>query len=56
LRDQLLEAPVQAAKFRILENALLARWHGFAPRHRAVRYALESFKREPESISRQSDC
>ena len=26
LRDQLLEAPGQAAKFRILENALLARW------------------------------
>jgi AraC-like DNA-binding protein len=51
LRDQLLEAPVQAAKFRILENALLARWRGFAPRHRAVRHALESFKREPESIT-----
>ena len=48
LRDQLLEAPGRAAKFRILENALLARWRGFAPRHRAVRHALESFKREPE--------
>jgi AraC-like DNA-binding protein len=36
LRDQLLEAPSPSGKFRILEDTLLARWRGFAPRHRAV--------------------
>ncbi len=51
LRDQLLEAPSPAAKFRILENALLARWRGFAPRHRAVLHALESFTREPDGVT-----
>ena len=51
LRDQLLEAPSSAAKFRILEDALLARWRGFAPRHRAVLHALECFTRQPDNIT-----
>ncbi len=51
LRDQLLEAPSSAAKFRILEDALLARWRGFAPRHRAVLHALECFTRQPDDIT-----
>ena len=51
LREQLLEAPSASAKFRILENALLARWRGFAPRHRAVCRALASFTREPDNIT-----
>lgn len=51
LRDQLIEAPGAPAKFRILENALLARWRGFAPRHRAVRHALDSFTRLPDNIT-----
>ena len=51
LRDQLLEAPNPPAKFRVLEDALLARWRGFAPRHRAVRHALESFSRGPDHVT-----
>jgi len=51
LRDQLLETRAPSAKFRILENALLARCRGFAPRHRAVIHALERFTREPDNIS-----
>jgi len=51
LRDQLLEARGSAAKFRILEDALLARWRGFAPRHRAVLHALECFTRQPDNIT-----
>jgi AraC-like DNA-binding protein len=51
LRDQLLEATSPPGKFRVLEDALLARWRGFAPRHRAVLHALESFTREPDNIT-----
>jgi AraC-like DNA-binding protein len=51
LRDQLLEAPTPSAKFRILEDALLARWRGVASRHRAVRHALECFIHEPETVT-----
>jgi AraC-like DNA-binding protein len=51
LREHLLEAPNPAAKFRILEEALLARWRRFASRHRAVVYALECFAREPHGIT-----
>jgi AraC-like DNA-binding protein len=51
LRDQLLEAPNPAAKFRILEEALLARWRNVASRHRAVLHALECFAREPQSVT-----
>jgi AraC-like DNA-binding protein len=51
LRDQLLEAPTPSAKFRILEDALFARWRRAAPRHRAVLYALERFTREPQSVT-----
>ena len=51
LRDQLLEAPNPSAKLRILEDALLARWRGFASRHRAVLHGLECFTREPDSIT-----
>ena len=50
LRDQLLEAPNAAAKFRILEEALLARWRN-ASHHRAVTYALQYFTREPQEIT-----
>ena len=52
LRDQLLAAPTPADKFRILENAVLARWRGLGPRHRAVRYALDYFMRQPQSATR----
>ena len=50
VREQLLEAPNPPAKFRILEDALLERWRGAAPRHRAVLRALECFTREPQSV------
>ena len=51
LRDRLLEAHSPSAKLRILEDALLARWRGFAPRHRAVIHALECFTCEPQSVT-----
>ena len=51
LRDQLLEAPNPTAKFRILEDALLARWRCSAFRHRAVLHALDSFARDPQGIT-----
>jgi AraC-like DNA-binding protein len=51
LRDELFEAATPSAKFRILEEALLARWRNAAPRHRAVIYALERFTREPQSVT-----
>lgn len=51
LRDQLLEAAGPSAKFQILEKALLARWRGFAPRHRAVLRALESFTRASDHLT-----
>jgi len=51
LRDQLLEAATPFAKFRILEEALLAHWRKVAPRHRAVLYALEHFTRQPQGIT-----
>jgi AraC-like DNA-binding protein len=51
VRDELLEAKGPDAKFRILEDALLARWHGGETQHRAVRYALDRFTRETESVT-----
>jgi AraC-like DNA-binding protein len=51
LRDQLLEAPNPVAKFRVLEEALLARWRAATSHHRAVVHALESFTRAPESVT-----
>jgi AraC-like DNA-binding protein len=51
LRDELLEAATPSAKFRILEDALVARWRRATPPHRAVRYALEHFTREPRSVA-----
>ena len=51
LRDQLLEAPTPAAKFRLLEDALLARWRSSAAWHPAVNYALRCFTAEPQSIT-----
>jgi len=51
LRDQLLAAPSPTDKFRIFENALLARRRGLGPSHRAVRYALDYFMRHPQSAT-----
>jgi AraC-like DNA-binding protein len=51
LREELLEAATPSAKFRILEDALLARWRRAAHFHRAVLYALEHFTREPQSVT-----
>ncbi len=51
LRDRLMEAPTPAAKFRIFEDALLARWRGGRARHRAVHYALDWFTRQPQSVT-----
>jgi AraC-like DNA-binding protein len=51
LRDQLLEAPTPTDKFRILEDALLACRRGLELNHRAVRYALDYFMREPGSVA-----
>jgi len=51
LRDQLLEAPTPTDKFRILEDALLARQRGRKSTHPAVRYALDFFIRQPQSLS-----
>lgn len=48
LREQLLAAPKPAAKFRVFEDALLARWRGDSVRHRAVLYALQRFADFPE--------
>ena len=43
LREQLLEAKGSKMKFRILEEALLARWRGGETQHRAVHYGLDRF-------------
>ena len=51
LRDQLLEAPTPTDKFRILEDALLARRRGRESTHPAVRYALDHFIRQPQIVS-----
>jgi len=51
LRDQLLEAPTPADKFRILEDALLARQRGRELTHPAVRVALDYFIRQPQIMS-----
>ena len=47
VRDRLLEAPGSLEKFRILEDALLARRRDVQSTHRAVSSALASFMREP---------
>jgi AraC-like DNA-binding protein len=51
VRDQLLEAPNPAAKFRILEEALLQHWRRDSSHHRAVLHALERFTGEPQSMT-----
>ena len=51
LRDQLLEAPTPTDKFRILEDALLARRRSRESTHPAVRYALDYFIRQPQIVS-----
>jgi AraC-like DNA-binding protein len=51
LRDQLLEAPTATDKFRILEDALLARRRGAELAHPAVRYALGHFIRQSQILS-----
>jgi AraC-like DNA-binding protein len=51
LPEQLLEAPDPPAKFRVLEAALLGRWQRASSSHRAVRYALDLFTREPHIVS-----
>ena len=51
LRDQLLEAPTPAAKFRLLEDALLACRRAERAGHPAVNYALRCFMTEPHSIT-----
>jgi AraC-like DNA-binding protein len=47
LRDRLLEASSPSEKFRILEDALLARCRDMQSTHRAVSSALDCFMREP---------
>jgi AraC-like DNA-binding protein len=47
LRDQLLEAASPTEKFRIFEDALLARCRSVESTHRAVSHALDCFMREP---------
>jgi AraC-like DNA-binding protein len=49
VRDRLLEAKTHGAKYRILENALLARAHGRLGKHPAVRFALDVFGRAESS-------
>ena len=51
LRDQLLEAATPTDKFRILEDALLARQRGRESTHPAVQYALDCFIRQPQGLS-----
>ena len=51
LRDQLLEAPTPLDKFRILEDALLARRRGRELTHPAVRYALDYFIHQRQIVS-----
>lgn len=51
LRDQLLEAASPPAKFRVLEEALLACWRPEADHHRAVAYALARFSGEAERMT-----
>src|SRR5262245_33970686 len=43
VREQLLEARTHAARFRILEDALIQTSNGQLGRHPAVRYALKEF-------------
>lgn len=51
LRDQLLEAPTQQARFEILERALLAELRRGFDRHAAVRFALRRFMVAPHMTS-----
>ena len=51
LREQLLNAPTAAAKFRIFEDALFSRWNRTACRHRAVGYALRRFTGDPHRVT-----
>lgn len=50
LYDHLREAPCSAVRFRILEQALLARLHRTPKRHRAVGYALQLFCTMPHAL------
>jgi AraC-like DNA-binding protein len=47
LRDRLRAATTPLAKFRVAEAALLAHLPGSATHHRAVRFALDTFRRSP---------
>jgi AraC-like DNA-binding protein len=49
LRDRLLAAPTPAAKFRVLELALLERMARHWERHPAVRFALREFLQVPHA-------
>jgi AraC-like DNA-binding protein len=53
VRERLLEAPAPAARFHILERALLEKSAGRLGRHRAVRFALKEFSTSagPRSIA-----
>lgn len=46
---RLLEAPTAAARFQILEQALLAQLLRYEARHRAVGYALAAFQSAPQA-------
>ncbi|MCI0536357.1 MAG: helix-turn-helix domain-containing protein [Verrucomicrobiales bacterium] len=48
LRDQLIEAPSPAEKFRILEKFLLAQARKPLQRAPAIRFALQQFRKAPE--------
>jgi AraC-like DNA-binding protein len=49
IRNQLLEASTPDARFRVLENALLARAAGSFDRHPAVAFALKEFRSVPHT-------
>ncbi len=51
LRERLLEARNPSAKFRIFEDALLARWSRESIHHRAVAHALKRFTHSPERVT-----
>jgi methylphosphotriester-DNA--protein-cysteine methyltransferase len=49
LRDRLLEAPTWAARFRVVERALLARLTTSWPRHPAVAFAVSAIEAAPHA-------
>lgn len=50
LYDHLREAPSSATRFRLLEQALVARLHQTRERHHAVKYALHLFRTMPHAL------